>query len=135
MHAENLLFDKNNNPKLIDWQLADRKIAVYDVSYFLVRSLDVKQRRVNEKNILKKYFDLLPDYIQEKFKFQHFWLNYRACVTRSMTTAVMAIGPRFADRPDHIELADIFAQRVISAVKDLKPVEAMEELMKQGFVE
>ncbi|MBN2534488.1 MAG: phosphotransferase [Spirochaetales bacterium] len=136
LHAENLLFIENekNRPILIDWQIADRKVAVFDISFFLVKSLDREQRRANERQLLKEYFELLPKQVRTDYGFDLFWLHYRACVTRSMLSAIMVIGPGFANRPDQYKLSDVLARCVIAAVKDLKPVEVIRELGENGWI-
>ena len=130
VHAENLLFsaDGKNRPILIDWQLAGRGLAANDISFFLVKSLTVKQRRANEERLLQDYFTLLPERVQTAYGFDRFKLDYRACVTRSMMSAVMLVGPRFVDRPDRLDLSDTLAMRVIAAVRDHSPVVAIREL-------
>ncbi|MBN1878445.1 MAG: phosphotransferase [Anaerolineae bacterium] len=132
VHTENLLFseDGKRRPILIDWQLAGRGLAANDVSFFLVKSLTVKQRQANEERLLQGYFNLLPGRVQTAYGFDRFKLDYRACVTRSMVSAVMLVGPRFVDRPDRLALADALATRVIAAVQDLNPVDAIRELGK-----
>ena len=40
----------------------------------------------------------------------------------------MLVGPRYADLPDRLDLADTLATRVIAAVLDLNPVDAFREL-------
>ena len=136
VHLENLLFsnDRDNQPILIDWQLAGQKVLPFDLSFFLAKSLTVEQRRKNEDRLLKMYFNLLPCQLREDFGFDKFLLHYRACITRSMLSAVMAVGPIFESRPDQFALADVLAQRVIAAVKDLRPVEAINELIKHDLL-
>jgi len=51
-----------------------------------------------------------------------------------MLSAVMLVGPRFADRPDRFELADVLAARVIAAVRDLDPVGAIRELGERDWL-
>lgn len=130
VHAENLLFgaEPGRGPVLIDWQLAGRGLAANDVSFFLVKSLTTEARRSNEETLLRAYYTALPPQTRAGYGFDHFLLDYRACVTRSMVSAVMLVGPRFADRPDHLDLADTLASRVIAAVQDLNPVGAYREL-------
>jgi aminoglycoside phosphotransferase (APT) family kinase protein len=130
VHAENLLFSKDGKrgPVLIDWQLAGRGLAANDVSFFLIKSLTVEQRRTNEERLLQGYFQLLPKRARTEYAFGRLALDYRACVTRSMVSAVMLAGPRFTDRPDRHDLADTLATRVIAAVRDLDPVGAIREL-------
>jgi aminoglycoside/choline kinase family phosphotransferase len=127
VHPENLLFcpERQGKPVLIDWQLAGRGLAANDVSFFLVKSMTAEQRRANEERLLRDYFELLPKQVQNEYAFGDFKLDYRACVTRSMVSAVMLVGPRFADRPDQPALADTIAARVIAAVQDLSPVDAL----------
>jgi thiamine kinase-like enzyme len=136
VHGENLLFSahRGDGPVLVDWQLAGRGLAANDVSFFLVKSLTVRQRRANEEQLLQSYFRLLPEQAQAEYGFGHFRLDYRACVTRSMLSAIMLVGPRFVDRPDRLELADALAGRVIAAVRDLHPVEAIHELRAQNWL-
>jgi len=40
----------------------------------------------------------------------------------------MRVGSRFSGQPNQFELADKSANRVIEAAKDLKPIEAIQEL-------
>jgi aminoglycoside/choline kinase family phosphotransferase len=140
VHPENLLFRQpalacgpsgpgagQGKPVLIDWQLAGRGLAANDVSFFLVKSLPTEQRRANEERLLHDYFGLLPRPALSGYTFDDFKLDYRACVTRSMLSAVMLVGPRFADRPDQPDLADTIAARVIAAVQDLSPVTALHQ--------
>ena len=130
VHSENLLFsdDGESGPILIDWQLSERGLAANDISFFFSKSLTVNDRRTHEERLLRYYFDMLPESIRGEYKYSRFYLDYRACVARSMVSAVMLVGPRFADRPDRFELADTLATRVISAVRDLKPMDAFQEL-------
>ncbi len=134
VHPENLLFshDGSRGPVLIDWQLAGRGLAANDISFFLVKSLAVEDRRANEHSLLQHYFGLLPAHVQSAYGFERFQLDYRACVTRSMMSAVMLVGPRFADRADRFELADVLATRVIAAVQDHRPVDALRALGEGG---
>jgi aminoglycoside/choline kinase family phosphotransferase len=129
VHPENLLFRQKGQgkPVLVDWQLAGRGLAANDVSFFLVKSMTVEQRQANEERLLRNYFELLPRQVQNGYAFGDFKLDYRACVTRSMVSAVMLVGPRFADRPDQPHLADAIAARVIAAVEDHRPVEAIRQ--------
>lgn len=129
VHPENIIFrgDERGKPVLLDWQLAGRGLAANDVSFFLVKSTTAEQRRTNEERLPRDYFGLLPRQVQKEYSFTDFWLDYRACLARSMISAVMLAGPRFADRPDQPALADAVIPRVIAAVRDLDPVGAMRQ--------
>ncbi|UCD10157.1 MAG: DUF1679 domain-containing protein [Dehalococcoidales bacterium] len=133
VHIENLLFTDENKPILIDWQLAGQKVLPFDVSRLLACSLKVEERQKYEDRLLNEYYELLPDPVKAGYSFERFFLDYRACITRSMLSAVMAVGPRFESRPDKLEYADIMAKQVIAAVKDLKPVDAIQELIRRNI--
>lgn len=132
----NLLFSKNGNgkPILIDWQLAGQKVLGFDLSYFLIKSLAVKQRREYENKLIKEYYGLLPKEIQTVCTFDRLILNYRACLTRSMLSAVTRVSPKFSNHPDQFGAADKLAIPVIEAVRDLKPIGAISELRKRGWL-
>jgi hypothetical protein len=134
VNASNLLFpnDGSNKPIFIDWQLAAQRAIPFDLNYFLVKSLTAEQRWKNEGILLKEYYQLLPDKIRNNYSFDRMVLDYRACVTRSMLSAVMRIGPRYEGQPNRFKAADELATRVIEAVKDLEPVDAIKELEKPG---
>ena len=132
VHIENLLFNDEGNAILIDWQLAGQKVLPFDISKLLALSLTVGQRRKHEDRLLKEYHDLLPNSIKTIYGFERLLLDYRACITRSMLSAVMAVGPRFEGRQDRLENASVMARRVIAAVKDFKPVDAIQELMQRN---
>ena len=134
VHVENLLFKDESKPILIDWQLAGQKVLPFDVSRLLVNSLMVEQRQKHEARLLNEYYELLPNPVKMSYSFERFFLDYRACLTRSMLSAVMTVGPRFEGRPDKFEDADVKARRVIAAVRDLKPVDAIHELIQRDLL-
>ncbi|KKP68484.1 MAG: hypothetical protein UR66_C0005G0031 [Candidatus Moranbacteria bacterium GW2011_GWE1_35_17] len=137
VNKANLLFpnDGSNSPIFIDWQLSAQRIIPFDLCYFIVKQLTVEQRRKHENALLKEYYELLSDKIKASYSFNHLVLDYRACVTRSMLSAVMRVGPRFENQPNRFKKADELATRVIEAVRDLKSIEAIQELKEQGFLE
>ncbi len=134
VHIENLLFKDKSKPILIDWQLAGQKVLPFDVSRLLAFSLTVEQRQKHEDSLLNEYYKLLPNPVKTSYSFERLFLDYRACLTRSMLGAVMTVGPRFEGRPDKFEDADVKARRVIAAVKDLKPVDAIQELIQRDLL-
>jgi hypothetical protein len=127
VHMENILFgpEERSQPVLVDWQLAGRGLAANDVSFFLLKSISAELRRAKEDELLREYYGQLPGRVRRTYPFGVFKLDYRACATRSIVSAVMLVGPRFADRQDQQRLADAVAERVIAAVLDLRPVEAL----------
>ena len=129
VNRSNILFpnDSSNNPVLIDWQLSGQKVLPFDISYFLVKALSVEQRREHEYVLLKEYYELLPENIRSSYSFDIFMLDYRACTTRSMLSAVTKFGPIF-EKDFSYDSADNLFDRIIEAIRDYKPIEAIQEL-------
>ena len=51
-----------------------------------------------------------------------------------MLSAVIWFGPLFGNNPNRFEAADKVTTRVIAAIRDLKPIDAILELDKRGFL-
>ncbi|MDC7219796.1 MAG: DUF1679 domain-containing protein [Spirochaetales bacterium] len=129
LHLENILFSPSDDITLIDWQLGVKRTPAFDVSFFLIQNLEGAVRREGEKELLDNYYRGLSESVKGEYSFSQFYREYRACLTRSMMTSVMMIGKRFAHKKEQMAEADIMARRVIGAVGDLKPVDAVKELM------
>ena len=69
VHLENILYSPvpEARPILIDWQLAGRGLGANDVSYFLVGSLSVSDRRAHECELLRHYFEKLVFHLCSQF--------------------------------------------------------------------
>ncbi len=130
LHLENIMFSESEKIYFIDWQLASKRSPAFDISFFLIQNVDSEIRKKHENELLEHYYNNLPANIKSDYSFRIFILEYRACLTRSMMSSVMMIGKRFAHKENQMDDADIIANRVIHAVKELKPIEAIEELIR-----
>lgn len=75
-HLGNLYFDANGKPGFIDW-CARIEPWVISVSYFLVVTLDVFDRRHWERSLLTLYLERLALYGATAPSFEEAWLMYR----------------------------------------------------------
>ncbi len=129
LHLENVLFTKDavRPTVLIDWQLSGRGLAAHDVSYFLVGSLTVEDRRQHEEELLRNYYRQLVYEADLDYSFDDFYIDYRAALTRSMFRPLSSIGR--ATESDYStelrKLTDAFFERINAAIIDLDPVDAM----------
>lgn len=127
LHLENVMFS-SSGLKIIDWQLAAKRTPAFDVSFFIIQNLSTEVRKSYEEELLEFYYSSLSEEVKKTYSFKRFNLEYRACLTRSMMTSVMMIGERFSNKKNQMSDADTMAERVIWAIKDLKPVDAILEL-------
>lgn len=125
LHQENILDDHY----IIDWQLSSFKTPAFDLSFFILQSLDPKERSTGEEGLISSYYDHLPASVKDEYSLKTLKLEYRACVTRSILSSVMMIGPRFSALSDQMEICDLLAERVITAVKELQPIDAINEIL------
>lgn len=132
LHPANLLFKTDHEHPIIfvDWQLSSQGNPAYDVSYFMIGSLDVDDRRTHEMQLLHGYHTALQSMIGEPYPFERFLLNYRANVVRSMIRSVYSAAAAYRTPEDEARArkASISIERTVAASADLNPPEAMREL-------
>lgn len=129
-HLENMLFTTPHDeaPIIIDWQLAAKRVIPFDIANFLIKRLTIEQRREYGEFLLKEYYGFLPRKLQDDYSFERMMLDSRACITRSMLSVITISGKMFESNPHQTKIAEIMTKRVVAAIKDLKPVEALQEL-------
>lgn len=118
---DNLFFDDTNptDPTVvIDWQLAGRGCAAYDVAYLISGALPVDVSRADERALLAAYHDALVAGGVKDYDAARFELDYaRAllCVLQVVaTTDTMEMGD---DRG--VRLIERWAERLLARAKDL----------------
>jgi hypothetical protein len=87
-HPGNMYFETNGTPGLLDWQCAMRGSWAHDVTYSIICSLDVEDRREHEHKLLRHYLDCLADFGTQPPDLDQAWLQYRRHVLHgfAMTT-------------------------------------------------
>ena len=132
LHPANLLFKSDPDRPIIfvDWQLSSRGNPAYDVSYFMIGSLGVDDRRAHEKQLLHDYHAVLQANVDVTYPFERFFLHYRANTTRSMFRSVYSAAAAYSapDDEGRARKASISLERTVAASADLDPPEAMREL-------
>lgn len=76
-HIGNMFFDPDGKPGFIDWQAFSSGHWCRDVAYFIIGSMDIKDRRKNERSLLSHYLDCLSARVEEAPDFDEAWLSYR----------------------------------------------------------
>ncbi len=77
-HLDNFYFGPDSEePGLFDWQAPRLSSWAWDVSYFVISSLDIPVRRANERHLLKHYLDALIAQGVDAPDIDKAWLAYR----------------------------------------------------------
>ena len=77
---DNMFFSQDEGSiqlTLIDWQLVQRACAAYDVSYFVASSLNVRQRREIENDLLAAYHEALIEHGVRDYSLSDLLHDYR----------------------------------------------------------
>jgi hypothetical protein len=115
-----------------DWQVIINARAPMDVAHFLVRSLQVEDRRHFERELVRVYQGALAARGVTGYSFEQCWNDYRLAalsqlglgvlLSHGLETATDGPGGEARDA-----LAAVVGARLMAAVEDLRPLEALEE--------
>ncbi|HZU78543.1 MAG TPA: oxidoreductase family protein, partial [Acidimicrobiales bacterium] len=118
--VDNLLYGADDGTRIavVDWQTVALGPGAADVAYFLGGSVEVDDRRANEKDLLRHYLDHLQALGADGYEFDELWEDYRRYAFAGL---VMAVGAAMTvartDRGDDMFLA--MARRAAAHAEDL----------------
>ena len=120
-HLGNMYFLADGKPGYLDWQSPMRGPWSDDVTYFLIGSLTVADRRRNECELLRHYLDCLRTHIGDQVpEFDAAWLAYR----RQVMHGFMWVATPPQMQPDEIVAAN--TERFCVAFSDLETLQALD---------
>ncbi len=92
-HGDNILFGvRDDDPPLVmfDWSYVGMGRGVYDVTYFLISSVPVEQRRCLEEELMQTYYTILLDRGVQDYSFEQCWFDYKLAAVGKLFVTVMA---------------------------------------------
>jgi aminoglycoside phosphotransferase (APT) family kinase protein len=105
-------------PGLLDWQLICEGPALDDVVYFMTTSLDVEDRRKNERNLVTHYLAELSAHGIDSPSFDDAWLDYRKYAIHAWAWIMVP------EEQQRQAVCDAISRRGAAAVTDLDTVGA-----------
>ena len=120
-HLDNLLFatDENDPPlTVIDWQLCNAGPGVSDITYFMISSMSVRQRRQSEYRLIKIYHALLLKHGITNYSFKQCWRDYRLAFFRNLVVTTAVIGLMDLTRPHAKAFIPALVARLIAFAED-----------------
>lgn len=118
-HLGNMYFESEIRPGFLDWQSPMAGPCFDDVTYCLIGSLSIEDRRAHERELLRQYLDQLGHYGVAPPSFDATWLAYRQQVMHGF----MWVGTPSSMQPDDIVAAN--TERFCAALKDLETLQAL----------
>jgi hypothetical protein len=124
--VDNLLFDDTADEAervaVIDWQISSRGPAIGDVAYFLCQSMAVEERRREERQLVRGWYDQLVDAVArdlDEYPFDVAWEHYQRAVLFTTVYGVTAAGAMDPANERGRELVTAMVVRSFTAALDL----------------
>jgi hypothetical protein len=120
---DNFFFDDHaaepgHDVVIIDWQLAVRSIPMGDVSYFLVQSLTVDDRRRHGESLLRRYHEALMAAGVQDYSWDAAVTDFRRAVLTQLTIPVVGAANLDPANERGKQLMDALALRNLQALLD-----------------
>jgi aminoglycoside phosphotransferase (APT) family kinase protein len=116
----NCFFDADGSPGFLDGQGDTLGCWAYDYTVFIITSMDIAERRANERALLEHYLQQLRSHDVDAPRFEEAWLQYRRNVIWPATAAVLPV--QF--QPEIVCTG--YTQRAMTAATDLDTLGSLE---------
>ena len=123
LHIGNL-FLEGDRVGFLDWGLCRSSTHMRDVSYLLTMSVDIEERRANERDLLKTYVDALRKAGGREISVDEAWEAHRVHAAYTVIATFLAYMPSYA-AGDGLVLSDSLIARANAAIEDLDVVDAV----------
>jgi Ecdysteroid kinase-like family len=90
LRADNLIFDADGAPYVIDFQITQQAAGVCDVAYLVSQSLATDLRRDRDESLVKRYWDGLVAAGVDDYPWEQAWEQYRIGVAFSLMNPIAA---------------------------------------------
>jgi thiamine kinase-like enzyme len=118
LRYDNLFFN-DSGMAVADWQIILRARAPYDAAYFMSQSVNPKDRRASEMEILRTYHDVLVDAGVRDYSFDHCLEDYRFAAMYCLVYPVISAGSLDLANERGVALATAMLDRSVSTILDL----------------
>ena len=118
LRADNLMFDADGTPTMLDFQIMGQSVGTYDVAYLMSQSVPVETRRNHEDTIVRAYHQQLLDSGVTDYSWEQCWEDYRLCLAFCLIYPVTGY-----DKLDELNdrgktLIDTMLERSVQAIID-----------------
>ena len=110
---------------VIDWQIASRGRGTYDVGYFMSQSVDPRQRKASEVDLLKTYHRTLAENGVRGYDFAECLRDYRLATLFCLVYPVISGGTYDLNNERGVALVTAMLDRSVAAIVDLNAGELL----------
>jgi aminoglycoside/choline kinase family phosphotransferase len=91
LRADNLFFDADGNPVVVDFQLVMRGAGIWDVAYLIGQGMTPAERDHREKELVQRYVDALVAHGVRDYSFDEAWPQFQAAALAQITFPLCAM--------------------------------------------
>lgn len=125
--ADNIMFDQDGSPVLIDFQLTGTGSGAYDLAYFITQSLEADVARAHERRLFERYVDgLRAGGVPDDDLGDELWLSYRKAALFCLVYPVVASRGMDLSNPRQLGLVECMLSRFTRAAEQLELDELLE---------
>jgi Ecdysteroid kinase-like family len=118
LRADNLFFDADDNPVVVDFQMVVRGAGIWDVAYLVGQGMTPAERDGREKQLVQRYVDALVAHGVRGYSFDEAWRQFQAAALAQITypVTVMMSWDTLNDRAR--ELLHALMERAFAIIED-----------------
>jgi hypothetical protein len=118
LRADNLFFDADDNPVVVDFQLVMRGAGIWDVAYLVGQGMTPSERDGREKLLVQRYVETLVAAGVHGYSFDKAWRQFQAAALSQITfpLTVMMSWDTLTDRAR--ELLHALIERAFAIIED-----------------
>jgi len=122
------VFDDHGRTGFLDWGMVLVSTPMRDVSYFLTMSMDVDDRRRNERDLLRHYLDVRAKFGGQPMDVDDVWLQHRVQAAYTVPASCQVVlFPEDMTEQRRV-FSEAFLARAMAAVEDLESRAALRQL-------
>jgi hypothetical protein len=91
LRADNLFFDADDKPVVVDFQLVMRGAGIWDVAYLVGQGMTPAERDGREKQLVQRYLDALMAHGVHCYSFAEAWPQFQAAALAQITFPLSAM--------------------------------------------
>jgi aminoglycoside/choline kinase family phosphotransferase len=91
LRADNLFFDADDKPVVVDFQLVMRGAGIWDVAYLVGQGMTPAERDGREKQLVQRYLDALMAHGVHGYSFAEAWPQFQAAALAQITFPLSAM--------------------------------------------
>jgi hypothetical protein len=117
--ADNILFQPDGKPVLLDFQLIGRGSGAYDLAYFVTQSLDPDVASTHERALFARWTERLRSQGVPAGDLERMWEDYRKAALFCLVYPIVASRGMDLDDPRQRGLVDCMNTRLARAIDEL----------------